>query len=604
MTYAAEPYAQFVDDLLTALTGGVIRDELRFLPELEPFELSAGAVLRNSVRVFGLAGGAYTRFRPDTDFKITQRGSKTAIDWLDSTPGTEAVHPDPGSTFFVNYEHHGPAPALTDRNPGSITRLLAESFAREYATLSKQLEGVYQAGFLETASGRDLDQLAALVGVTRRRRLSASGSVVFSRTSPSPADIFIPAGTRLSTADAPSAEFETTEDRTLPRGALSASAPVAATFAGDSGVVAANAIRVMNRPILGIDAVGNPLATRLGGADETDALLRERCRRALETAGKATTGSLLGALTTLPGLREKDIHIAEDYLAHPGILYVDVAFPEMSPGELAAMRKRAVELIDATRPAGIRVVHNIDAPVRPAATAALTEEDEETEDDPIAIGRAPAGMQFLPVDVDVRLTPAALSISSEQRTRLTRLAKESVAAFLADAGVGGALVCNRLVAALMQLDGVLDADVRLGAKGSPLLRKNFIADNAAVKAIAGAITVSIGGTLVMLDVVIDLHIDNPRLGPPSLADTVRVALGECKTKLQTAVDLLKPGVALSPAILQSALPNTETYSVRSVHYQVDYVDAGVRIRRQDVVLPVTGLERFWIRNAVLPEGTP
>ena len=40
---------------------------------------------------------------------------------------------------------------LNDRNPGSVTRLLAESFAREFAVLSRQLESVYQAGFLTTA---------------------------------------------------------------------------------------------------------------------------------------------------------------------------------------------------------------------------------------------------------------------------------------------------------------------------------------------------------------------------------------------------------------------------------------------------------------------
>ena len=65
-------------------------------------------------------------------------------------------------------------PVLNDRNPGSVTRLLAESFAREFAVLSRQLESVYQAGFLSTATGRDLDQVVALVGELGQGRVDRS----------------------------------------------------------------------------------------------------------------------------------------------------------------------------------------------------------------------------------------------------------------------------------------------------------------------------------------------------------------------------------------------------------------------------------------------
>lgn len=606
MTYAAEPYAQFVDDLLTALTGGAIRDEFRFLPELEPFELTvSAAVLPKTVRVFGLADGKYTRFRQGTDFKVAQDGPRAAIDWEPALPGSPIVNPDAGSTFFVNYEYHGASPALTDRNTGSITRLLAESFAREYATLSKQLEGVYQAAFIDTASGRDLDQLAALLGITRRRQLSASGTVVFSRTTPAPADIFIPAGTKLSTADAPAAVFETTEDRTLQRGGLSVDAPVSAVVPGDSGLVAENAIRVMNRPILGIDAAGNPLPTRLGGSDETDELLRARCRRALEGSGKATTGSLLGALTSLPGLREKDIRIAEDYLAHPGVVYLDVAFPEMSATELAETRKRAIALIEETRPVGIRIEHNIDASRPPGASTpgeGTVAEETTGSAPPVVLGTTPGGQQFMPVDVDVVLTPATLSFSADQRARLKKQAEDAVAAFIADAGVGETLVYNRLVTMLMALDGVLDVALRMAPQGEALQRKNVISDNAAAKPVKGNVTVTIGGALVMLDIVIDVMIDTPALGPPDSADTKRIALTEMMTRLQAFVAGLTTGT-LTVEALTTAAGRTETYSVRTLHYHVDFVDAGVRIRQQDVPLPLTGLERLWIRKVTMPEGT-
>src|SRR6185503_13197715 len=109
-----------------------------------------------------------------------------------------------GSHFFASYELSPGVqapPLLTDRNPGSVVRTLAESFAREYAVLSRQLELVYRGAFIDTAEGRDLDQVVALVGVERRGRTFASGEVVFSRSTPSPADIFIPEGTLVSTAE-------------------------------------------------------------------------------------------------------------------------------------------------------------------------------------------------------------------------------------------------------------------------------------------------------------------------------------------------------------------------------------------------------------------
>ena len=611
MTYAAEPYAQFVDDLLTALTGGAIRDEFRFLPEQEPFRLSVPApVMPKTVRVFGLTGGEYTPFRLGTDFDVTQEGVNATVVWKAGQPGkpaAKAVWPDEGSTFYVNYEVQGSNPALTDRNTGSVTRLLAESFGREYATISKQLEAVYESAFLDTASGRDLEQLAALLGVTRRRQLSAGGSVVFSRGTPAPADIFIPAGTKLSTAEPPAAVFETTEDRTLQRGGLSVDAPVSAVLSGESGLVVENAIRVINRPILGIDAVSNALPTRFSGAVESDDMLRARCRRALETSGKATTGSLLGALTTLPGLREKDIRIAEDYLAHPGVVNLSIAFPEMAESELASAREQAVALIEATRPLGVRIEHNIDAPRPVGAGTPLSGvvAEDTAGGTPVEIGTpAAAGDQFLPVDIEVQITPAVLSLSTDERARLIKSAEDAVTAFLAEAGVGEVLVYNRLVARLMELDGVLDVALTMLPQNAPAEatgRKNLIPVTPTVKPVKHSIRVTIGGALIMLDVALAVTIKNAALGPPDALATKQTALAESEAKLKTFVATIESGT-LNVALLRGALPATDTYEITELHYHADYVDAGVRIHQQDVALPLTGLERLWISDVDLING--
>jgi Baseplate J-like protein len=607
VTYAAEPYAQFVDDLLTALTGGAIREQFRFLPEEEPYRLTApAAVIPNTLRVFGLADGVYTRFRPKTDFTL---GADSTILWQktsDGVPAKDAVWPDAGSAFFVNYEYAGSNPQLTDRNPGSVTRLLAESLAREFAVLSRQLEAVYQAGFLDTAGARDLEQLAALVGVSRRRRLSATGSVVFSRTSPAPADIFVPAGTKISSAEPPAVVFETTEDRTLQRGTLSVEAPIQATVPGAAGVVPAQAARVINRPILGIDSVANPQPTRFSSTDESDEELRARTRRSLEAGGKATTGALLGALTTLPGLREKDIRIAEDYLAHPGVVKLNVALPEMSDAELVAAREQAVALIEATRPVGVRIEHNIDAPLAAgAATAGEGAVAEDTEAEPANLAASTSEEDvFLPVNVEVKLTPTTLSLSADERAQLVRRAEDVIGAFFKEAGIGEILIYNRLVTNLMELDGVLDVALRMypqAASPAPLGRKNLVPLNPNVKPSKGLVDVELGGALIMLDISVSVTLKGAALAVPSPIDAKQAALADAAAKLQDFVATLESG-KLDTNRLKGAVPGTDTYELGDLHYRVEYVEAGVRIHQQDVEFPLTGLERLWVRNVALLSG--
>ena len=602
MTYAAEPYAQFVDDLLSALTGGTIREQFRFLPEEAPYKLAAtGAVVAGTVRVWGQVDAAYRRFRSPTDFTL---GPEREIVWAatpEGVPAKDAVWPDPGSTFFASYEPVDAPRLLTDRNPGSVTRLLAESFAREYAVLSRQLEGVYQASFVETASGRDLDQLALLVGVTRRRRLSAGGSVVFGRSTPAPGDVTINAGTRLSTVQPPAMTFETTEDRTLQRGNLTVEVPIQALEPGPAGVVAAGAISVVNRPIIGIETVGNPQPTRFAGSDESDDALRARVRRAHQAAGMATTGALLGALTTLPGLREKDVRIGEDYLAHPGVVKLTVALPEVaSEAERLTMINDAVALIERTRPVGVRIEHNIDAPL-PAGSATpgpgvVAEDGAE----PVTLGSSSGETLFMPMDVNVELTPAVLALAPEARAELERKARETVDRFVDEAGIGEVLVYNRLVAQLMAIEGVLDVALEIFPQADPgaSRRRNVMPGNPQVRPTTGVIDVKIGGALIMLDVVVDFTLKGTgEIGDPATA--LEVARSETATRLKDGVSALAAGTVLTVPLLQSLVPPNDAYDLSNLHYHAEYVDAGVRINQQDVSLPLSGLERLWIRRVTL-----
>ena len=96
--------------------------------------------------------------------------------------------------------------ALSDAHEGSVVRTLVEAFAHELAVAYEQIGAVYRLGYLESAEGRALDQVVALVGLARQRGGHAEGLLRFSRATPAPAAIRIPVGTLVAGRGAPEIE--------------------------------------------------------------------------------------------------------------------------------------------------------------------------------------------------------------------------------------------------------------------------------------------------------------------------------------------------------------------------------------------------------------
>ena len=65
----------------------------------------------------------------------------------------------------AGYDESTPLEALT---PGSVTRTIAETFARELAQLYEQLEEVYDSAFLDTATGESVEALVDTLPFARR----------------------------------------------------------------------------------------------------------------------------------------------------------------------------------------------------------------------------------------------------------------------------------------------------------------------------------------------------------------------------------------------------------------------------------------------------
>lgn len=583
MSFRAEPFGVFVDDLVSSLTGGVTREVFRFVPELAPHRLGAtDELLADTVRVHGLAGDVHTRFRNGIDFDVDHG----VVDFRDPP----ALRPDLGSWFYVSYERAPDTqapPRLTDRNPGSILRTLAESFAREFAVLSRQLESVYDAAFLDTAEGRDLDQLVALVGVERRTQLFASGEVVFSRSTPAPGEITIEQDTRVSTADVPGVTVVTTESRTVRTGTLSVTVPVRAEVAGAAGVALAGSLRVIHRPILGITGVTNPQPTSFGGESETDDALRRRARRALDLAGGGTTGAIVGALSSVEGIREQDVRVTEDHIAAPGVVTVTVAVPDLDERRTA----RAVELLEAVRPAGVRILHNL----RPTPIAVA---------DPGAGGGASDGPPVPPLDaveemfssmgVKAAVTPTSATLGADEKAALVTEIENVVRAFVDTRGVGEAVIYNQLVTAIMVVPGVQDVVLDLH-RGTIFAvgRQNLEPDASTKRPRLDRLDVTLRGAPIALDVTVVVE----RLGPAlDLAPDVALADATTDIRQRVADYLSSLSGALTIGGLDDHLTDTARYRVDNVSYHAEFVDEGLRILKGNVEIQAASDQQLWLRT--------
>ena len=280
------------DNLLTSVTGGIAAEPHPFPPpgvEDPPFRYSllrapAAAV----VSVHGSLNGTTHRFRNDVDFQLSDDGR--TLEW---SGGAGAEVPDDGSVFHVNYHPEDAGSTLTDIYTGSVVRTLSESVALEMARLYAQLEAIYRSAFIDTSTGRSLENLVALLGLERIQGGRAAGELTFTRAPGSKGAVSIPAGTRVMTPDG-DIEYETISDVTMSPD--QGSVRVVARDLEQNSPVDAELLTVLPVPIAGVGSVTNPAPTAITTRDETDPELRSRARNVLHGSERATLGAIATAL--------------------------------------------------------------------------------------------------------------------------------------------------------------------------------------------------------------------------------------------------------------------------------------------------------------------
>lgn len=374
MSFRRRPFPEVLDNLLSQIAGGVAGEEHPF-----PSPGTAAAPFRHGlqrppvaelVSVYGSRDAQPRLFRRDKDYKLLP--DRQTVEWLEG-----AELPDPGTLISISYFPASAQPVLTDLQTGSVIRTLSESIGLEIARLYAQLDAVYQAGFVDTATGSSLDNVVALLGVERVEGGRAQGEVEFRRVEGTRGVISIPAGTRVMTADG-NVEYATVTSVSLSDGQSVIRAIARDLEANDP--LPADALTVLPVPIAGIATVTNPAPTAIATESETDEDLRERAKNFLHGSERATLGALRQAVA-----RQQITADVEEDPARPGTVRI-TPHAEAMPPEL---QERLLRAIEDARPAGVRVeLAGFQPPAKVDLELRLTTKKGLTEPDLLAAQRA------------------------------------------------------------------------------------------------------------------------------------------------------------------------------------------------------------------------
>jgi uncharacterized phage protein gp47/JayE len=329
-------------------------------------------------------------------------------------------------------------------------------------------EDCYYAGYIDFATGSSLDYVAALIGFTRKQATKATGTVTFSRSTAATSDILIPAGTRVATPDE-SVVFKTSEAVTLLTGNTSVDASIEAEEAGSAGNVAANTITKIVDPVSGIESVTNSNPTSGGSDTESDETFRWRVKTTISGLGKATLDAIKTAVLAVDGVTTAKIEENDTINDNtPGGGLPPKSFRVTIMG---GTNNDVAQAIFDSKPAGIR----------PYGDTSGTAYDQDGNEYTVYFARPTT----VNIYADVDITSDGTAISEQD-------VKDAVKAYINNLEIGEDVIYNKVVAAVMDIQGVVDATVKIDTASPPTGTSNIaIADTEIAQTDDAKITVTI-----------------------------------------------------------------------------------------------------------------
>lgn len=178
-----------------------------------------------------------------------------------------------------------------DTSADSVFGQLIGIHAEREAEVWELLEAVYASMYPDTAEGVQLDNAAALVGVTRLPAEYSEVTATLGTAGGSP--VVVPAGKRAK-VPATGAEFETTEEVTIPGGGT-VNVLMRAVVTGPLSAPAGTLTQITT-PVSGWDTVTNADDAILGRDQETDTEFRTRRAQVLVTSRGGTLEAIKNRL--------------------------------------------------------------------------------------------------------------------------------------------------------------------------------------------------------------------------------------------------------------------------------------------------------------------
>lgn len=198
----SRPFGSLVESLQTSLTLGVEQPatiELLYRSGTAAYPIKgAGPVSGLASQITGFVAGKPAVF--DLGRHYTYAVGQLVWQPLDTSDPDFAAgwFPDDNSRLTVGYFYRDLPSGITDFNAGSVAGTLVRAVSRELKLLYEQMDQAYQRAFIDYAQGFALDNVVALLGISRNLALPAQGEVTFSLKKAPRVDVVIPVGTRVA----------------------------------------------------------------------------------------------------------------------------------------------------------------------------------------------------------------------------------------------------------------------------------------------------------------------------------------------------------------------------------------------------------------------
>jgi len=348
---------------------------------------------------------------------------------------------------------------LSNRSPlGILLRLVSWSMA----VLWQVAENVYNAGYVDTAEGHQLDHVAKYIGIRRNPAEPATGTIKIEGDEGTE----IPAGFKVATED--DIEFETTESVEINGGEVEAE--IEALEPGADGNVPAGTITEIINPTAGVDSVNNEEATEGGRDKETDAELKERYDRSVSRGGSSTIESIEATLLDdVEGVRDAQVYY-NNTMDDPDS--DNIPAKSIAPFVFGGNENDIAEAIFDTKAAGIK-----SAAI--SADSSLNKEIDVTDSRgrTHTIGFTRPEEKEVYVDVTLDTDSDFPADGNEQvRTEIVKYigGQDEDAEEYPGLGLGEDVIYTRIISRIHRVDGIVDiTELKVGTSAPPDQEENI-----------------------------------------------------------------------------------------------------------------------------------